>query len=164
MNADITTSAWVIELCYETNRAIVRFEGLPPEIGTEVFIAKPPAALTAREQFIWALGYSAGREVPDGYRLLPIDPTPKMVSAHGYSSAFHDWHAMLRAAPDAPQRRPPPKSVDAMDLHPGCEHACQQAQDYGVWPEHRCSPKCVYLGDRLRESETPDKAKLPDKS
>jgi hypothetical protein len=26
-----------------------------------------------------------------------------------------------------------------------CQSACQQAVDYGVWPEHSCSPKCVYL-------------------
>jgi hypothetical protein len=39
-----------------------------------------------------------------------------------------------------------------MELHPGCEHACQQAQDYGVWPEHSCRPVCVYLA-ALSKSE-----------
>jgi hypothetical protein len=49
MNADIASSARVIELCYETNRAIVRFEGLPPEIGSNaVFSAMSAAKPMAR--------------------------------------------------------------------------------------------------------------------
>jgi hypothetical protein len=36
MNADITQSCRVIEVNYETNRAVVRFEGMAPEIGSEL--------------------------------------------------------------------------------------------------------------------------------
>ncbi len=32
-----------------------------------------------------------------------------------------------------------------MTKHPACEHECQQAVEYGVWPEHSCSPECVWL-------------------
>lgn len=39
--------------------------------------------------------------------------------------------------------------------HEGCKDECQQAVDYGVWPEHQCNPKCVRLepidtGDHVR--------------
>jgi hypothetical protein len=36
MESNTTPSAQVIEICYETNRAVIRFEGLPPEIGAEM--------------------------------------------------------------------------------------------------------------------------------
>lgn len=32
-----------------------------------------------------------------------------------------------------------------MNKHPDCKDECQQAVDYGVWPERSCSPECVYL-------------------
>jgi len=49
MNADTKSSARVIEVCYETNRAIVRFEGRPPDIGDEtVFLPSGTAGPMAR--------------------------------------------------------------------------------------------------------------------
>ena len=66
MDANLEFTGHIVEVCYQTNRAIVRFEGLPPEIGADVLVVekdgKPPAGLTEREQFLWRLGYSAGRE------------------------------------------------------------------------------------------------------
>lgn len=60
MNADIAYSARVIELCYETNRAIVRFEGMPPEIGSAVVFlpsaAGEPVARVNDEGFIVECG------------------------------------------------------------------------------------------------------------
>lgn len=38
MNANTASSARVIEVCYETNRAIVRFEGMAPEVGAEALV------------------------------------------------------------------------------------------------------------------------------
>ena len=32
-----------------------------------------------------------------------------------------------------------------MDKHTDCKEVCQQAEMYGVWPEHSCSPVCVWL-------------------
>jgi hypothetical protein len=32
-----------------------------------------------------------------------------------------------------------------MPKHPDCAQECQQAVDYGVWPERSCSPRCVWL-------------------
>ncbi len=32
-----------------------------------------------------------------------------------------------------------------MDKHTDCKEVCQQAKMYGVWPEHSCSPVCVWL-------------------
>ncbi len=29
--------------------------------------------------------------------------------------------------------------------HAECAKVCQQAEAYGVWPEHSCSPACVWL-------------------
>ena len=43
-----------------------------------------------------------------------------------------------------------------MNKHPDCAEECQQAVDYGVWPERSCSPECVWLkrfakvGDRVQ--------------
>lgn len=48
MNANIESSAIVIEVCYETNRAIVRFEGVAPEIGAETVFLLPGAKPMAR--------------------------------------------------------------------------------------------------------------------
>jgi hypothetical protein len=66
MDANLEFTWRIVEVCYETSRAIVRYEGLAPEIGADVLVVekdgKPPAGLTEREQFIWRLGYSAGRE------------------------------------------------------------------------------------------------------
>lgn len=31
--------------------------------------------------------------------------------------------------------------------HEFCTKECQQARDYGVWPEHSCKPVCVYLNN-----------------
>lgn len=35
-------SGHVVEVCYETSRLIVRYEGLPPDIGAEVYLAAQP--------------------------------------------------------------------------------------------------------------------------
>jgi len=51
-----------------------------------------------------------------------------------------DIDRLMRAAALEHARKYPP-----MELHPGCEHACQQAEDYGVWPEHSCRPVCARL-------------------
>lgn len=32
-----------------------------------------------------------------------------------------------------------------IERHADCQEACQQAVGYGVWPEHSCSPLCVWL-------------------
>ena len=32
-----------------------------------------------------------------------------------------------------------------MNKHIDCKEVCQQAKMYGVWPEHSCSPVCVWL-------------------
>lgn len=46
--------------------------------------------------------------------------------------------------------------------HNSCEHECQQAKDYGVWPEASCSPVCVYLSDagQLQDGQKFDKGGL----
>ena len=31
------------------------------------------------------------------------------------------------------------------ERHAECALVCQQAEAYGVWPEHSCSPVCVWL-------------------
>lgn len=41
--------------------------------------------------------------------------------------------------------------------HAECSEACQQAVQYGVWPEHSCDPRCVwkrYKGNPLNEPPT----------
>ena len=32
-----------------------------------------------------------------------------------------------------------------MDKHTDCKEVCQQAEMYGVWPEHSCPLVCVWL-------------------
>lgn len=46
-----------------------------------------------------------------------------------------------------------------MEKHKDCEHECQQAVEYGVWPERQCSPRCVFL-DKHPRTETLD-SELP---
>jgi len=40
-----------------------------------------------------------------------------------------------------------------MEKHKDCEHECQQAVEYGVWPEHSCSPRCVWLDRKCQDCE-----------
>jgi hypothetical protein len=40
-----------------------------------------------------------------------------------------------------------------MNKHPDCANECQQAVDYGVWPERSCSPKCARLSPLFRAYE-----------
>lgn len=40
---------------------------------------------------------------------------------------------------------PSPVPAGQMQKSAECANACQQAEDYGVWPEHSCSPVCVRL-------------------
>ena len=51
-----------------------------------------------------------------------------------------------------------------MDKHTDCKEVCQQADQYGVWPEHSCHPKCVWLRYGRNPLETPpteeEKARL----
>lgn len=42
MNADIERSGRVVEVCFQTNRAVVRFEGMPPDIGQDVLFVGLP--------------------------------------------------------------------------------------------------------------------------
>lgn len=43
-----------------------------------------------------------------------------------------------------------------MPKHEDCKDVCQQADQYGVWPEHSCSQKCVWLKyGRDPQNETP---------
>ena len=51
MNADTTWSARVVEVCYETSRAIVRFEGLPPDIGAAMLL--PARRQPAPDLIVW---------------------------------------------------------------------------------------------------------------
>lgn len=39
-----------------------------------------------------------------------------------------------------------------MERAKGCEKGCQQAVEYGVWPEHECKPRCVFL-DRPKDEQ-----------
>jgi hypothetical protein len=46
-----------------------------------------------------------------------------------------------------------------MEKHRECEHACQQAVGYGVWPEHQCRPECVWLkAEQERAQSAPQPA------
>ena len=39
-------------------------------------------------------------------------------------------------------------------IAPECEKGCHQAIDFGVWPEHSCSPVCAYLEKEHAKTKT----------
>jgi hypothetical protein len=45
-----------------------------------------------------------------------------------------------------------------MQKHKDCEHACQQAVEYGVWDQHSCSPECVWLKHDPRSRDDAEQA------
>lgn len=51
-----------------------------------------------------------------------------------------------------------PKGFEMADMekHADCKDECQQAVDYGVWPERSCSPECVWLRQERRLQEVKD--------
>lgn len=62
----------------------------------------------------------AQQAVPDGYKLVPVKPTPEMLGAglrhvDGMASMPSAWAAMLDAAPEAPQA-PAPQQIHPSDL------------------------------------------------
>jgi hypothetical protein len=84
---------------------------------------------------------AAQAEPPTGWKLVPEEPTPEMLEAMTSSAwLLGCYRAMLAAAP-APAAQAEPTMAKA----PECVQKCQQAADYGVWPQHQCSPTCVYL-------------------
>ena len=53
MNANIQQSARIVEINYETNLAVIRFEGLPPEIGDNMRVVSLPV----EQQYHYPDGY-----------------------------------------------------------------------------------------------------------
>jgi hypothetical protein len=97
---------------------------------------------------------------------------------HVGDSYFEDWYSDYHATPEQGRKQtardayaagmgdtsPQPPSPDlerqAMQKAPECANACQQAVDYGVWPEHSCKPKCVYLSTPPQEAGDADAERL----
>jgi hypothetical protein len=75
----------------------------------------PPSFLKAADLFEQAAAeiqqlkaqLSARQAAPDGWRLVPVEPTEEMVTAGQESFGVHDcYYAMLSAAPPPPEREP----------------------------------------------------------
>ena len=82
------------------------------------------------------------------------DPTDERASLaaklqHAYfkadplQGAANAWLAVADAVLEF--RSPAGEPAAGLNRAPECGQHCQQAVDYGVWPEHSCNPRCVYL-------------------
>ena len=61
-----------------------------------------------KEGFAWIepLYLHPASSIPEGWKLVPIEPTPEMQNVMDKGSAYNTWRNMLDAAPQSPKEKP----------------------------------------------------------
>lgn len=134
-SGDILTASQMRAIAKAIARRVAQNTGKAPELcfapalfGLQEYFGAPKAAaevLAANEE-------AAAGAVPEGWKLVPIEPTDAMREAcpchEYYADIDADWHAMLDASPTAPSQGLPAAAPDCTRSHPreamdaACEH------------------------------------------
>lgn len=129
----------------------------PPQFGYNPHDWNQLMTVAQHERILaaWQRTQSAG--VPDGWRLVPVEPTPAMLRAgvHQAVGALPIYRAMLSAAPAQPAAQDQPEDLDAVALC-GCRivHSRKFGNTIVFCAQHCVKPAAQGQGEvqRLREA------------
>ena len=65
-----------------------------------------PALRHTRKGYNTPLYLHPASSIPEGWKLVPIEPTPEMQNVMDKGSAYNTWRNMLDAAPQSPKEKP----------------------------------------------------------